>query len=87
MANYIQRNMLLPGQVEKWFVIINLNQCALSKLPMNFFKACVAEIQTNYPDAVKKCVVLNMTWAQSTTAKLLLKFCHQFVQDRTCFQS
>lgn len=36
--------MLVPGQIEKWNVIINTNQCALSKLPLNFFKACVAEI-------------------------------------------
>lgn len=85
VANYLQRNMLVPGQVEKWVAIINTNKCNLSKMPINFFKACVGEIQQMYPDSVKKCIVLNLTWVQSTSAKFLLKFCHKLVQERTFF--
>lgn len=44
VANYLKRNMLIPGQVEKWVSIINTNKCNLSKMPINFFKACIGEV-------------------------------------------
>lgn len=83
IGGYIQRNMLLPGQVEKWIVIINTNQCALSKMPINFFKSSVAELQGNYIDSIQKCNMVNLTWIQNASANFLMKFCDPVVRART----
>lgn len=79
--------MLIPGQCEKWVSIININKCNLAKMPINFFKTCVGEVTLNYPDSIKKCFLVNLTWVQSASAKFLLKFCHPFVQQKVFFYS
>lgn len=37
-ARYIQNNMLLPGQVEKWIILTNLNGFPLKEMPIELFK-------------------------------------------------
>lgn len=39
LSNYMINNMLTPGQVEKWIVIVNLNQYPVSQLPIRMFQA------------------------------------------------
>ena len=63
MCGYIQRNMLVKGQVEKWMVVININKFSLSDLPMGQFKALNEEFRNNYIDSVNKNVIVNMTSA------------------------
>ena len=43
-AGYIIRNMLIPGQVEKWIIILNINHFSVKKLPVKMFKECAKEL-------------------------------------------
>ena len=48
VSHYLHHNMLLPGQQEKWIVIMNLNKFSVSNLPVGLFKASHREINHNY---------------------------------------
>lgn len=69
-AGYINRNMLIPGQVEKWIVIFNINQFPVNKLPLQMFKDAARELSTNYVEQTRKQVVVNLTYMQNAAAKL-----------------
>ena len=42
--------MLLPGQVEKWLIIINVSKYAIKDLPLKMFAETQKELETNYID-------------------------------------
>ena len=60
-AGYINRNMLVPGQVEKWLIILNINHFSIKKLPVRLFKATSKELSSNWMQNTKRTVVVNLT--------------------------
>ena len=52
-CSYMQQNMLVPGHVEKWVSLTNVNQFSLKKLPIPFFKYIAAEMGANYIDCIQ----------------------------------
>lgn len=60
-AGYINRNMLVPGQVEKWIIILNINHFSVKKLPVKMFKAAAKELSSNWMQNTKRTVVVNLT--------------------------
>lgn len=54
MSRYCINNMMLPGQVEKWITICNINQFSIRELPVYWFKACAKELGGNYVDRSAK---------------------------------
>lgn len=71
MAQYISLNMLVPGQVERWIVILNVNHFSINKLPVKMFKTCAKELSANYMENTRRTVVVNLTFMQNAAAKLL----------------
>lgn len=63
--------MFLPGHVEKWIVLANINQFSLKKLPVAFFKYIAKELQGNYIDCIEAQYIVNLTWAQNLVVKAL----------------
>jgi len=53
-ARYIITNMLVPGQVEKYVTLTNVNQFPIKELPVSLFKECAKEITVNYIDYASK---------------------------------
>ena len=47
-AGYINRNMLIPGQVEKWLIILNINHFSIKKIPVKLFKSTSKEMTSNW---------------------------------------
>ena len=62
LASYILNNMLVPGQVEKWIFITNLNGFSLKELPVPFFLQITQEFTKNYIDRMAKSAVVNLSW-------------------------
>lgn len=62
MAGYISANMLVPGQVEKWIVILNINHFSINKLPVKMFKASNKELSANFMENTRKTVIVNLTF-------------------------
>lgn len=44
--------MLVPGNIEKWVSLTNVNQFSLKKLPIPFFKYIAQEMGANYIDYI-----------------------------------
>ena len=53
-ARYIINNMLIPGQVEKWITIANINQFPIKDLPIKLFKESARELSCNYIDMASR---------------------------------
>ena len=73
-AMYMEKNMLIPGQVEKWVVITNLGKFQLKDMPLAMFKASNRDLSGHFIDRSSKQVIVNMTWTQTIVAKFLQKF-------------
>ncbi len=70
----MQYNMLVPGQVEKWVNLTNINQFPIKNIPITIFKQCARELTCNYIDQSKKNVIVNLTWFQEAVARFLQSF-------------
>ena len=85
IAGYISRNMLVPGQVEKWIVIMNINHFGITRLPIKMFKAASKELTANWMENTRRTVIVNLTSAQNTIAKFLQKFLDPITVSRQVF--
>lgn len=84
-ASYMQRNMHLPGQVEKWFIITNINSYPLTKLPLSMFKASNKELGTNWVDCSAKSFLVNLTWIQTKAANFFVSFLDPVTKNKQVF--
>lgn len=84
-AGYIQRNMLVPGQVEKWIVVMNINHFPITKLPVQIFKDAARELSANFMEGTAKQVIVNLTFMQNAAAKFLQKFLDPVTVSRQLF--
>jgi len=50
VAGYLAHNMLLPGQVEKWIAVVNINQFPLTKLPVRTFRVVAQDLGQHWID-------------------------------------
>lgn len=84
-ARYMINNMMIPGQVEKWFCIANINQFQLKEMPVGMFKEASIELGTNYIDRSNMQIVVNLTWVQNMIAKMLQKFLDEQTVQKQIF--
>jgi len=61
-ARYLMMNCFVPGQVEKYITLCNINHYPLKELPISMFKQCARELGGNYVDYNARQVVVNLTW-------------------------
>jgi len=66
--------MLVPGQIEKWYIITNFNQAAINRLPISMFKAASRAMTLNIIDYGKVNFVLNISRMQHAAASIFIKF-------------
>lgn len=71
--DYIARHMFLPGQVENWVVLVDLNDVSVMSAPINvelllmkILKEVFAFMQNNFRGRLYKAYVLNAPWSFST---------------------
>ena len=81
-ARYIQCNMLLPGQVEKYIGLVNINKFSLKDLPINLFKEVAVELQINFIDCAENNFVVDMSWIQNVIVKMMQSFLDPVVAAR-----
>ena len=60
---YVINNLLCPGKVENWTLINDLNNLAISKLPVKFIINFLKTLQTHLKCRGRAFVVLKVTWA------------------------
>ncbi|EGR31019.1 cral trio domain protein [Ichthyophthirius multifiliis] len=55
----IMENMFLPGQIENWVIICDLNNLGITNLPMNSFKKIIQYLMNNYKSRLHRLYVVN----------------------------
>jgi hypothetical protein len=72
---------MLPGQVEAWNFVIDLNNTSLSDIPTKILKSVLKSLQNNFTSRLYRMYILNVTKSFSiiwTIAKLVLDDCTTF---------
>jgi hypothetical protein len=59
---YLKSTMLVPGQVENWIFICNLNKCSLASLPRKQLESFGNMCADNLMYFMAKAYYLNITW-------------------------
>ena len=62
LNNYIISNLLIPGQVETWNIILNLNKVSLLSIPTKI-KELISIMQSNYKIRINKIFVFKLTFS------------------------
>lgn len=57
MMEYVKKNLLLPGHVENWNIIHNVNNLSIGDLPRKEMTVIMQSVQNNFM------YVLNKAWA------------------------
>jgi len=65
----MQKNMLVPGHVEKWVKIANANKFKISEMPVDMFKMATKEISGNIINYSAKQMIVNIAWWQAFVLK------------------
>jgi len=66
--------MFLPGQVESWNIIYDLESIPMSDLPLSSTKSIVEKISLNYGGRLHKFWALNASKGVSTVWKMVSTF-------------
>ena len=77
-ARYAITNLLAPGKVENWWLVIDLDNLALSKIPFKFNKRFLHLGQTHLKWRGRRVTLLNVTFG----VRLLYKILSPFIDDR-----
>ena len=77
--------MFLPGQIENWVVINNLNKLAIGQLPKNEMKKVISMLQHNYMYVLGKAWNLNCTTFQNMCWKVFEFFIDRETSEKISF--
>ena len=86
-CSYIQQNMLVQGNVEKWVSLTNINKFSVKKLPIPFFKYIATEMGSNYMDTIQCQLVVNLTFGQNIFVKGLQVFMDKETVEKQVFSN
>ena len=76
---YIKNYMFLPGQVENWVVVGDLNKLSLSELPRKEMSRIIWVLQNNYRSTLGKAWIVRCTGLQ----KLAWNIIELFIEEDT----
>ena len=77
--------MFLPGQIENWVVINNMNKLSLSSLPKKEMKKVIEMLQTNYMYVLGKIFNFNCTGFQKMCWNLIEIFVDRETAEKITF--
>jgi len=81
-AFYMMENLLMAGKVENWNVINNLDNLAVSKIPIKFLKTFLKVFQANLKWRGRAFLVLKVTWPIRALWKMLSPFVDERVKNK-----
>lgn len=78
LCQYVLNRMLIPGQIEGWIMIVNLEFLHILNMPDPFKKIIVA-LSNNFPSRLHKCYIFGM----SILMRILFQFVSNFLDEIT----
>lgn len=83
-SEYIIKHMMIPGQVESWNIISDLNNISLFGLPTDFHKF-LKFLQTNYRGRLNINFIFGMNRFLDFLWRIIKNFLHSNVEKKICF--
>ena len=59
--------MLVPGRIETWIIILDLEDVSLANIPMDKLKYFMQAVMRNFPTRMHRLVCVNTSWLMRTT--------------------
>lgn len=85
VMQYMKNHMFLPGQVEAWSVINNINNLSIGDLPRKELATLVDMMQRNYNYVLNKSWAVNCTRFQVMCWKVFEMFVDKEIRERMTF--
>mmetsp|Transcript_70981 Transcript_70981/g.82631 ORF Transcript_70981/g.82631 Transcript_70981/m.82631 type:complete len:412 (+) Transcript_70981:14-1249(+) len=79
LLEYVIRELLLPGQIENWHVVGDLNGCGITELPISALKKIFIHLQSHYRARLYKLHIFNAP----NSIVLPWKMSRGFIEDTT----
>lgn len=76
VLEYMIGNNLLPGQIENWITIINVNKQGVMSVDKTALKTVIKVASDNYRSRPKKTIILNTTFSVNLLWKIVSPFLH-----------
>ena len=71
---FVEKKFLIPGRVENWIMIIDLNDVGMMNLPMKRIEAVGKMVQRHYAGRLFRQFVINMGFMLRKSSSLFLNF-------------
>ena len=72
-CDWVVKKLLVPGRVENWIMIIDLNEIGVASLPAKKVKAIVDLTQTHFGGRLFRQLCINMSFMMRKSSSLFLK--------------
>jgi hypothetical protein len=60
--DYLIRNLLIPGQVENWTVILNMDNVGLTQIPKTLLQGMISAMTRNYRGRMFRLFAVYVAW-------------------------
>ena len=78
--DWMVKNMLVPGKIETWLVILDLQDVGMTNIPVSRLKVFIKAIQASFPGRLYKLLVLNGNWLIRAFFATLYPFFDQYTK-------
>lgn len=59
---WVLNNMMVPGKIETWFLIMDFEGISLGEVPIKELKGFVGNMQRNFRGRMSKNIMINTHW-------------------------
>jgi len=79
---WIYKNMMQPGHVENWFILLDLEGVGITNIPLNKLKTFVFAIQSNFRGRLLRVVAVNSNWLLRSVWTIVYPWFDDYVQKK-----
>ena len=80
--DFLARKLLVPGQVENWIMMVDLNDVGMTSLPVNKVKAIIGMTQKHFGGRLYRQFLVNMSFMLRKSTSVFLNFVDDITQQK-----
>jgi hypothetical protein len=80
--DWVVENMMIPGHVENWLIVIDMKDVALTQLPISSLKGFIKSLQSNFRGRMYRLIACNSHLILRTFWNAVCSWLDQFVQQK-----
>lgn len=86
-CDFVVKKLLVPGRVENWVMIIDLNDVGMTSLPAKKVQAIVGLTQKHFGGRLFRQFIINMSFMMRKASSLFLNFVDEITQKKIFFHN